>query len=236
MKWSESEFQFKRRGYPSSVAVPEVPACGKPWAWRPEFRDAFTAVDVELLRRGWHLLFLDLPDQYGSPFAREVFSAFLDRMIEKHELAGKGIYIGLSRGGLSALHVAMDQPERCRALYLDNPVCNFRSWPGGMDGGPGSQGDWEKLLSAYGLTDEEARVWGPQPLDRLTSDFISRTPLGLVGGLQDEVVPWEQNGASLAEKWDVRGGSLYLETKPEGLHHPHGPEKVDPLITFLENT
>lgn len=236
MQWSESEFQFEGCGYPSSVAVPEQLVPGAPWAWRPEFRDAFSAVDEELLLRGWHLLFLDLPDQYGSPFARNLFSSFLDHMIQAYDLAPKGVYIGLSRGGLSALHVAMDQPDRCRALYLDNPVCTFRSWPGGMGTGPGCRENWEKLLIAYGLTDEDARVWVPQPLNRLTSEFISGTPLALVGGLQDEVVPWETNGASLAAAWNAHNGHLHLETKAQGLHHPHGPVDPDPLVSFLENT
>lgn len=217
------------------VDCPETPAPGKPWAWRPEFRGAFDAVDRLLLEAGWHLLYLKLEDNYGSPFARQQFSRFLDEQIATHSLAASGVFIGLSRGGLSALHVAMDRPDLCQALYLDNPVCDFRSWPGGQDGGPGSAEDWAKLRLAYQLPEEEARSWTEQPLHRLSTDFIQRTPLALVGGDADEIVPWETNGATLATKWLQSKGQLHFELKPGALHHPHGPSNPATVFDFLTN-
>ncbi len=219
----------------SFVDRPQHPSAGRPWAWRPEFRGAFDAVDRLLLENGWHLLHLQLEDQYGSPFARETFARFLDEQIAEQNLAPSGVFIGLSRGGLSALHVAMDRPDLCHTLYLDNPVCDFRSWPGGQDGGPGSPDDWKKLLLAYDLGEEAARSWNEQPLQRLTPDFIQHTPLALVGGDADEIVPWPTNGAKLAQLWKQHGGNLHLEIKPGALHHPHGPEKPTTVFDFLLN-
>lgn len=217
------------------VDSPASPAPERPWAWRPEFRGAFDAVDQRLLEAGWHLLYLRLEDNYGSPFARAEFARFLDEKIASRSLAPRGVFIGLSRGGLSALHVAIDRPDLCQALYLDNPVCDFCSWPGGQDGGPGSSEDWGKLLLAYQLEEKPARSWNEQPLHRLTSEFIQQTPLALVGGDADEIVPWKTNGATLAQRWKQDGGQLHLEIKPGALHHPHGPTNPATVFEFLIN-
>jgi pimeloyl-ACP methyl ester carboxylesterase len=225
---------FLFENLPARVAVPAAPAPGRPWAWRPEFFGAFSAVDDLLLAAGWHLLHLSLENNYGSPAARAAYARFLPAQIASRGLAPSGVFIGLSRGGLSALHLALDHPGLCAALYLDNPVCDYRSWPGGLDGGPGSPGDWEKLLSAHALTDAEARASASaQPLARLTPAFIRRTPLALVGGDTDEIVPWPANGARLAALWREHAGPLLLEIKPGARHHPHGPTDPAAFASFL---
>jgi pimeloyl-ACP methyl ester carboxylesterase len=229
-------FPYGGREWDVRVVKPGSAAPGRPWMWRPEFFGAFDAVDQELVRRGWHLLFLDLPNQYGSPFAREAHKEFLKCMVETHRLSQSGVFIGLSRGGLAALHLAMDNPERCQALYLDNPVCDFRSWPGGMDGGPGNKSDWANLLAAYDISDAAARSHENQPLSRLTHAFIREMPLALVGGLKDEIVPWETNGGRLVQLWREVEGPLWLETKPNGYHHPHGPTDIMPIVEFLKSS
>lgn len=220
-------------GLPFTVLAPRRPAPGRPWAWRPEFLGAFDAVDRLLVEAGWHLLFLDLPDHYGAPSARARFGAFIEAQIAARALAPSGVFIGLSRGGLSALHLACDRPELCAALYLDNPVCDFRSWPGGFDGGFGSAEDWAKLLRAHGFDERQAIACADQPLTRLAPALARRLPLALVGGDADEVVPWATNGARLAELYRTAVAPLLLRVKPGALHHPHGPDDPAEIADFL---
>jgi hypothetical protein len=43
------------------------PLAGRPWAWRGEFYGAFDNADVELLKAGWHLAYMGVPDLFGGP-------------------------------------------------------------------------------------------------------------------------------------------------------------------------
>ena len=40
---------------------------GRPWVWRGEFFGAFADADVALVKAGWHLAYLKVPDLFGSP-------------------------------------------------------------------------------------------------------------------------------------------------------------------------
>ena len=51
------------------VVEPRQALPGRPWAWRGEFFGAFPNADVELLKRGWHLAYIQVPDEFGSPRA-----------------------------------------------------------------------------------------------------------------------------------------------------------------------
>ncbi|MEG1875902.1 MAG: hypothetical protein RR185_10095, partial [Angelakisella sp.] len=56
---------FSTDGYEVIVAKPKQAAEGRPWVWRTEFFGAFPSADLELLRRGWHVAQLKIPDLYG---------------------------------------------------------------------------------------------------------------------------------------------------------------------------
>jgi hypothetical protein len=48
------------------------------------------------------------------------------------------------------------------AVYLDNGVCDFKSWPGGkpkgLGTGVGSAGEWQKVLQAFDFKDDKAAI------------------------------------------------------------------------------
>jgi hypothetical protein len=54
---------------PGTAVEPKEPLPGRPWAWRGEFFGAFPNADVELLRRGWHLACIGVPNRFGAPAA-----------------------------------------------------------------------------------------------------------------------------------------------------------------------
>ena len=60
---------FQVDGVKAIVVEPKVPRPGRPWAWRGEFFGAFPNADIELLKHGWHLAYLEVPDLFGSPQA-----------------------------------------------------------------------------------------------------------------------------------------------------------------------
>ena len=58
---------FQVDGADVIVVEPDKPLPGRPWAWRGEFFGAFPNADIELLKAGWHLAYIGVPDLFGSP-------------------------------------------------------------------------------------------------------------------------------------------------------------------------
>jgi pimeloyl-ACP methyl ester carboxylesterase len=140
------------------VIEPEKPLPGRPWAWRGEFFGAFPNGDIELVKRGWHIASVSVPNLFGSPKAIAHWEKFYDVLVNQHRLSPRPGLIGLSRGALYCMAWAAAHPDKTLAVYLDNGVCDFKSWPGGkpkgLGTGVGSPQEWAKLLSAYDFNDD----------------------------------------------------------------------------------
>ena len=52
-------------------------------------------------------------------------------------------------------------------------------------------------------------------------------------GDADEVVPYEENTALLAEKYEAAGGKIELIRKEGVGHHPHCLEDPKPIVNFI---
>lgn len=157
------------------VVEPEKALPGRPWAWRGEFFGAFPNADVELLKRGWHLAYMSVPNRFGSPKAVARWEKFHDVLVKDYGLHTKP--------GLIAWAAA--HPDRTLAVYLDNGVCDFKSWPGGklkgLGTGQGSVAEWQNLLKAYDFKDDrEAIAAKTNPVDNLIPLAKANIPLLLV--------------------------------------------------------
>ena len=53
---------FPFAGHNAVVIFPKEAREDKPWVWRAEFLGAFDSVDVEMLRRGWYLVYYSVSD------------------------------------------------------------------------------------------------------------------------------------------------------------------------------
>ncbi|XHR26833.1 MAG: alpha/beta fold hydrolase [Chthoniobacteraceae bacterium] len=215
------------------IIPPPHEAPGRPWIWRPEFFDAFANADEALVRRGFHLVFLDIPDHYGCPKALDAGDALYEFVTGTFGFAPKVAFVALSRAGLTAFNWAIRNPEKVSCIYADNPVCDFKSWPAGWGCGPGSAGDWSKCLAIYGMTEDDARAWPNNPVDRLDVLAKAGIPLLHVIGDADEVVPVTENSYVVRERYKALGGSYMEIIKPGGLHHPHGLPDPTPIAEFI---
>ncbi|MEG0571314.1 MAG: SGNH/GDSL hydrolase family protein, partial [Oscillospiraceae bacterium] len=54
-------------GYEVILACPKVAAQGNPWAWRTEFFGAYPSTDIMLLKNGWHIAHIAIPNRFGAP-------------------------------------------------------------------------------------------------------------------------------------------------------------------------
>ncbi|MNO12798.1 Alpha/beta hydrolase family protein [compost metagenome] len=240
MGFARTDFYFG--GRECVVVAPQDAAPGRPWVWRSEFFGAFADADLALLEQGWHLAYCRLSHLYGCPYAAGQMEAFRAEVAAKYGLTLKPVLFGFSRGGLYALRYAALYPDRVAALYLDAPVVDIRSWPGGQGAGRGAPEEWRDCLAAYGIAQaasspaEGARRAGEETerlLAGLAAPARAGVPVLLVSGDADLDVPFEENGAVLERVYQAHGGTVTAILKPGGGHHPHSLPDVTPIVEFV---
>ena len=227
--------KFTFDGCPAWVVEPKQALPGNPWSWCMEFPDAFTerCAATSLLTNGFHHVHIVVGNTFGCPSALKHFSAFYESL-ESHQLARKGVLIGLSRGGLYAYRWAAQNPEKVAVIYGDAPVCDFKSWPGGKFSGKGSPGDWSELQKLYEFANEgDAMAFLGNPIDTLKPIAQARIPLVHVVGDADDVVPVSENTAIVEKRYKELGGEILVIHKPGIGHHPHGLEDPKPVVDFI---
>lgn len=221
-------------GFRLNIIHPPEEKPGRPWIWKTEFLDAFPNADIELVRRGFHLVHLEVFDHFGCPQAvafGDILHAFVTA---RFGLATKTALLGMSRGGLWAYNWAAKNPEKVALIYGDNPVCDIKSWPGGLGIGPGQAESWQKCLAVYGFTEEQARSWAGNPVDHLEILARAGVPILHVIGDADEIVPVSENSNRVRDRYLALGGRFEEIVKRGGLHHPHGLEDPAAIVHFFE--
>jgi pimeloyl-ACP methyl ester carboxylesterase len=231
-------YDFEVDGKSAIVVVPKVALAGKPWLWRGEFFGAFANADAALVTNGFYLVYLGVPDLFGSPKAVKSWDKFYEELTGKYGFAKKAALIGLSRGGLYCYNWAIANPDKVACIYADAAVCDFKSWPGGrlkgLGKGEGSADEWQKMLRAYGFkSDAEAIAYHGNPIDNLKPLADAKIPLLHVFGDADTALPWEENTGIVAERYKELGGSITLIRKPGVGHHPHGLTDPTPIVEFI---
>ncbi|MBU6303694.1 MAG: alpha/beta hydrolase [Verrucomicrobia bacterium] len=215
------------------LILPSHPAPGRPWIWRTEFFGHEPQADLSLLAHGFHVAYLNVQNLYGAPVALESMDAFYDHLVQFRRLAPKTVLEGFSRGGLFALNWAARHPERVASIYLDAPVCDFKSWPGGKGKGKGSPADWERCKAAYDLTEAQALAYTLNPVDHLGPLAKAQIPILTVCGEADTVVPYPENSGLLASRYEKLGGPVKVILKPGVDHHPHSLQDPAPIVSFV---
>ncbi|MCY2989883.1 MAG: prolyl oligopeptidase family serine peptidase [Planctomycetota bacterium] len=228
-------YDFQVDGKPVLVVVPKQAAAGKPWVWHGEFFGHKPAPDIALLGKGFHVVYLSVPNMLGCPAAVAHWNVLYRELTEKYGLGKQAALVGLSRGGLYVYNWAAANPDKVACIYADAAVCDFKSWPGGKGKGKGSAGDWKLVLERYGFKDDaEALAYTKNPVDNLEPLAKAKVPLLHVYGDADDVVPWDENTGVVAERYRKLGGDITLIAKPGVNHHPHGLTDSTPIIEFIE--
>ncbi len=229
------KIEFELDGKEGFVVLPKVFAEGRPWVWRAEFFEDFDQADMALLEQGYCRAYYRQNDQYGCPQAVEGMRKFQSYVMRVFGLAEKAVIVGLSRGGLYAFNYAATYPEQVAVMYLDAPVLDIRSWPGGKGKGIGAAREWQECLAAYGLSEETSLSAKVSPLDRIESVASAGIPIILVAGDADNVVPYLENGALLVRRYRELGGTIVSVVKEKVGHHPHSLTDPGSIVTFIRN-
>ena len=219
---------------PSKIVVPPNPLPGKLWVWKAEFFEAFPTFELEMLKRGFYLAFMSVGNTFGCPSAIDHFEKFHTQMTE-WGFSSRPLMLGLSRGGLYIYNFAVRNPEKAACLYADNPVCDFKSWPGGKGCGEGSPENWAKLIRDYNFSsEEEALNYQGNPVDNLEILAEHGMPLIHAARTEDTVVPVAENTDIVEKRYTELGGKIKVFRHPGG-HHPHGLDDPAPLIDYILN-
>lgn len=224
-------------GHAVTLKVPAEAAPGKPWLWVGEFGGHLQSLEDGLVAKGWHVVYVSFPDQFGSAAAMRVWEKVYDELRATRELGARPAMLGISRGGLYVNAWTRLHPDRVSVLYLDNAVCDIRSWPGGFSlkaQGAGSPRDWELYKQAFEFkSDQDAFDQSVRPADGFDPAIKEGVLLLSVHGTADRVVPHVDNAQVVIDFWKDAKGRVQVFEKPGGDHHPHGLPDAAPLIELL---
>lgn len=224
---------FKLDGHECILVMPKEAYPGKPWVWRAEFFGAFDYADRALLEQGWHIAYIMISDMYGCPESIDIMERFYGYITQTEGLNARADLFGFSRGGLYSVNYTVRNPQTISTLYLDAPVMNVTSWPGGYGASARYPKEWEECKEVYHLTDENALEFKGNPLDKMEELLKADVRIMLVAGAVDSVVPYKENGAKLAAFYQENGGAIQVIVKPDCDHHPHSLEDPTPIVTYI---
>ena len=222
---------FEIEGRDAFIIQSSAPAPENPWVWYAPTITNLPNKDLvwyfnQLLEKGISIGGIHLGEVRGSPESSEKFSGFYDTMVSMG-YSSRPVLLGQSRGGLMMLAWAMRNPDKVRAFAGIYPVCNLESWP---------LKNSEAVLKDYGITEEELlkNLSEFNPIDNLQGLLLEKVPLFIVHGDSDILVPYEENGKILRERYEAGGGSVTIKII-EGEGHTVTPSFFEcrELIDFI---
>lgn len=232
--WNDFEMlDSTLNGVPFKVVFPKTPNKKRDWIWRARFWGHEPQTDIALLERGFHLVYIEVGGLFGCEKAIKIWDEFYDFATEKYQLNKKVVLEGMSRGGLIIFNWGNRNAEKVACIYGDAPVCDFKSWPGGLGVGPGSKDDWKICLEQYGFTEQIALKYNGNPVDRMENIAAYKVPVLCVVGDADEVVPVSENTDLLQKRLEELGWKMEIIHKPGIGHHPHSLKNPQPIVDFI---
>lgn len=224
---------FKLFGKDCIVVKPESPHPSRLWIWRARFWGVEPQTEIELLKRGFHLIYIDVSNLFGSPKAVSLWNRFYQFVTAKYDLNPKAVLEGFSRGGLIVYNWASENADKVFCIYADAPVCDIKSWPAKLGKSEGSVECLEKCLEAYEMSLEELKDYRKNPVDNLEPLAKANIPILHVCGDADTVVPMSENTDILIKRYRELGGNIELISKKGVEHHPHSLEDPAPIVNFI---
>ena len=224
------DFEFE--GRETIVVFPKKANNQKNWLFKMEYFEAFQDFELEMVNRGWHLVYIKNITRWCLDDDLDLKKRFADYLIKKYDLHNKCVPVGMSCGGLIGVKFTAKYPEYVSSIYLDAPVMNLLSCPAGL----GKAGDdmLEEFISATGIDISKLICYREHPIDKMGILLEKRIPIILVYGDLDDVVPYDENGAILEEFYKNNNGTIVSIGKKGCGHHPHGLEDNTPIIDFVE--
>lgn len=224
---------FEFNGQKATVIFPENSLKEKKWLFKTEYLDAFPSFELEMLKRGYFVANIENETRWGAENDTRRQIEFAKLLQKEYGFNEKCIPVGMSCGGMQAVYIAAKAPQLIAGLYLDAPVMNLLSCPCGIGKAKDTLGaGYREYVEATGGSVSELINYRNHPIDCADALIENSIPVFLVCGDSDEVVPYEENGKILYEKYLDSGRDITLVLKPGCNHHPHGLPDNSQLIDF----
>lgn len=230
-EYEKKEFLFEGRN--AKIIFPNKKSSRNNWIWRARFWGHEPQLDKALLERGFYLVYVDVADMFGNDVAVGIWDRFYNYCTTEYNLNSKCVLEGMSRGGLIIYNWAAVNIDKVYCIYADAPVCDIKSWPGGLYNGKGSPGAWETCLKAHGLDSVSVLEFENIPINTCIKVAEAGIPVIHVYGEADMVVPHTENTSILATNFREAGGTIKLIGKEGVGHHPHSLEDPEPILDFI---
>lgn len=224
------DFSFEGRS--AILVCPQNANENKNWLLKTEYFNAFPEFEIEMVKRGWHLAFVDNITRWCLDEDLDLKKRLATYLSEEYGLYGKCVTVGMSCGGITASKFAAKYPECVSAIYLDAPVLNFLSCPAGL--GKANDEMMPEFIQATGMDLPQLISYREHPIDKMPLLLENKIPIILVYGDSDSIVPYEENGAVLEKYYRENGGIISAIGKANCAHHPHGLDDNTPIIEFVE--
>jgi pimeloyl-ACP methyl ester carboxylesterase len=229
------QLEFTFLGKKAIVILPREENRNGRAIFKTEYFGAFPILQLEFVRQGYTFLFLENRNRWGTESELIDQERFLHFAFEEFDLEPGVITIGMSCGGMISILLAAKYPELIRGLYLDAPVMNFLSCPGGFGNAPETtEAMWQEFEKAHGMTKRELLLYRKHPIDKLDALIAAREPIYLAYGTADLCVPFEENAIELVRRYEETEIPFVVEAKEGCGHHPHGPQDPAKVIEFFE--
>ena len=226
-KWKgHARMNFTIAGHAAYYVKPAIPLAGNPWVWRASFPDWHTDIDSLLLERGFYIAYINVDNEYGSPYAMQVWDEFYDYLTDSVLLSSKVALEAVSRGALYAYGWAKRNPDKVACIYAETPVCDIKSWPGGKGTGPGDTASWHQLLRVFKMSENEAMNFGDNPVDNLEGLAAFKVPVMHIINRDDQLAPPSENSDVFTKRYNDLGGPVMIypvTTGPMELKNHHFP-------------
>jgi pimeloyl-ACP methyl ester carboxylesterase len=229
------QLEFTFLGKKAIVILPREENRNRRAIFKTEYFGAFPILQLEFVRQGYTFLFLENRNRWGTESELIDQEKFLHFAFEEFDLEPGVITIGMSCGGMISILLAAKCPELIRGLYLDAPVMNFLSCPGGFGNAPETtEAMWQEFEKAHGMTKRELLLYRKHPIDKLDALIAARKPIYLAYGTADLCVPFEENAIEVVRRYEETEIPFVVEAKEGCGHHPHGPQDPAKVIEFIE--
>ncbi|MGL4852086.1 MAG: GDSL-type esterase/lipase family protein [Phocaeicola sp.] len=225
--------EFSKDGLQFKIVQPKIANEKHSWVIRARFWGHEPQLDLKLLELGFHVVYCNVENEYGSPTAVKRWDTFYQEMV-KLGLNKKVVLEGMSRGGLIVYNWAAKNTDKVSAIYADAPVMDLKSWPMGRGASAGSNEDVALMLKAYQMDREDEMLdYESNPIDHAAVFAEAQTAIIHVVGDVDEVVPVSENSALFQQRLTDLGGKMTVINKADIGHHPHSLSAPEPLVKFL---
>lgn len=224
---------FSLNGARVRIISPEKPLPGNPWLLERGAGDP-AQVARALLEKGVYYASMDA-DDFGSSQAIARWNALYTELTQKRGFSKKAVLEGYSRSGLGVYNWAAENPEKVACIYVDAPVLNIQSWPGGKGKSSGWPDGWKELQRIYGFKSEaEALAYNKNPVDKADIFAKANIPIIHVCGDKDGAVPYDENTGLFKQRYEKAGGrNMTIIIKGGMGHWTHGLKDPTPVVEFI---